>query len=142
VVKGMVHNIETLDTSTQEFPIVSFLKEVMRRRQCLPSQLAAHLGVSHATVSRWLSGKDTPSTRSCQRLAEYSGVSPEQVLSIAGHLPRTRIRGPAEWPEFGEYARRKYLKELDEDEVTMIEGLIERRRGRGYMRRVSEGVSY
>jgi len=64
-------------------------------------------------------------------------VPPEQVLSIAGHLPRTRIRDgrPAEWPEFGEYARRKYLKELDEDEVTMIEGLIERRRERGYVRR-------
>ena len=53
-----MHNIEALDSSTQEFPIVSFLKEVMRRRQCLPSHLADHLGVSHSTVSRWLSGND------------------------------------------------------------------------------------
>ncbi|MCK4785104.1 MAG: helix-turn-helix transcriptional regulator [Desulfobacteraceae bacterium] len=53
------------DTSIQEFPIVSFLKEVMRRRRRLPSQLAADLGVSHASVSRWLSGSDRPNTGSC-----------------------------------------------------------------------------
>lgn len=127
----MVHNIERSDT--QEFPIFSFLKDVMRCRRRLPSQLAADLGVSHVTVSRWLSGTDTPSTRSCQRLAEYSGWPVEKVLSLAGHLPEIRHGGPVEWPEFGEYARRKYLNELDEDEIAMIEGLIERRRERGYI---------
>ena len=116
--------------STQEVSIVLFLKEVMSRRKRLPSQLAADLGVSHATVSRWLSGEDIPNTRSCRRLAEYSGVPLERVLSIAGYLPRIRDGGPPEWPEFGEYARRKYPNELDEDLVTMIEGLIERRRQR------------
>lgn len=106
----------------------------MGHRRRLPSQLAADLGVSHATVGRWLSGKDTPSTRSCRKLAEYSGWPVEKVLSLAGHLPEIHSGGPAEWPEFGEYAHRKYPNELDEDEVTMIEGLIERRRERGYIR--------
>jgi len=57
-------------------------------------------------------------------------VALEKVLSIAGHLPRNRMRDvePAEWPEFGEYAHRKYPNELDEDEINMIEGLIERRK--------------
>jgi len=32
------------------------------------------------------------------------------------------------WPEFREYARKKYPDELDEDIITMIEDLIERRR--------------
>ena len=118
--------------STQEVPIGSFLKEVMRRRRRLPSQLAADLGVSHATVSRWLSGKDIPNTRSCQRLAEYSGVPLEKVLSIVGHLPRIAETVPAEWPEFREYARQKYPNELDEDLITMIEDLIERRRQKRY----------
>jgi len=112
--------------------VVSFLKEVMRRRKCLPSQLAAEIGVSHATVSRWLSGKDIPNTRSCQRLGEYSGVPVEKVLAIVGHLPRIAEKAPAEWPEFREYARRKYPAELDEDLITMIEDLIERRRFRKY----------
>jgi len=120
--------------SSQEAPIVLFLHQVMRLRQRLPSQLGADLGVSHATVSRWLSGKDIPSTRSCQRLAEYSGWHLEKVLSLAGHLPEIHGGGPAEWPEFGEYARQKYPNELGEDEVIMIEGLIERRRERRYVR--------
>ncbi len=118
--------------STEEAPIVSFLKEVMRRRKRLPSQLAADLGVSHATVSRWLSGEDVPNTRSCRMLAEYSGVPLEKVLSIVGHLPRIAEKGPPEWPEFREYARRKYPAELDEDLITMIEDLIERRREKRY----------
>jgi len=104
----------------------------MRRRKRLPSQLAADLGISHATVSRWLSGADVPNTKSCRRLAEYSGVPLEKVLSIVGHLPRIAEANPPEWPEFREYAQRKYPGELDEDLITMIEDLIERRRGKRY----------
>jgi len=118
--------------STQEVPIVAFLKEVMRRRKRLPSQLAADLGVSHATVSRWLSSDDVPSIGSCQKVAEYSGVPLEKILTIVGHLPRKVEREPPEWPEFREYARQKYPNELDEDLITMIEDLIERRRSRRY----------
>jgi transcriptional regulator with XRE-family HTH domain len=117
---------------TQEVPVVSFLKEVMRRRKRLPSQLAADLGVSHATVSRWLSDKDIPNTRSCYKLAEYSGVPLEKVLSIVGHLPKIAEKTTSEWPEFREYARQKYPNELDEDLITMIEDLIERRRQKRY----------
>jgi len=104
----------------------------MRRRKRLPSQLVADLGISHATVSRWLLGEDVPNTRSCRRLAEYSGVPVENILSLVGHLPRIAERAPPEWPEFREYAYQKYPDELDEDLVTMIEDLIERRRGRRY----------
>ena len=118
--------------NTKEDPIVSFLKEVMRRRKRLPSQVAADLGISHATVSRWLSGADIPSTRSCRKLAEYSGVPLEKVLSVVGHMPALAEAGPPEWPEFREYARQMYPNELDEDLVTMIEDLIERRRQNRY----------
>jgi transcriptional regulator with XRE-family HTH domain len=118
--------------TSEEVPIVSFLKEIMRRRKRLPSQLAADLGISHATVSRWLSGADIPSTKSCRKLAEYSGVPLEKVLSIVGHLPRVAETAPPEWPEFRDYARRMYPNELDEDLITMIEDLIERRRQKRY----------
>lgn len=118
--------------SAEKVPIVSFLKEVMRRRKRLPSQLAAALGISHATVSRWLSGKDIPSTKSCRKLAEYSGVPMEKVLSIVGHLPRVAEAAYPDWPEFREYARQMYPDELDDDLIAMIEGLIERRRQKRY----------
>ena len=110
--------------------IVSFLNDLMRRRKRLPSQLASELGISHATVSRWLSGKDSPSIRSCRKLAEYSGVSLLEILPIVGHMSQV-VKGESdEWPEFREYARKKYPAELDEDLITMIEDLIERRRAR------------
>jgi transcriptional regulator with XRE-family HTH domain len=104
----------------------------MRRRRLLPSQLAAELGISHATVSRWLSGQDLPSVRSCQKLAKYSGVPLTKVLAAAGYLPMVAETKSAEWPEFRDYAKQKYPDALDEDLITMIEDLIERRRSRGY----------
>lgn len=113
----------------QDIPLVSFLKELMHRRRRLPSQLAADLGVSHATVSRWLSGGDIPSTRSRQKLAEYGSVPLQKVLAIVGHIPREE-EPCADWPEFREYARRRYPNELDEDLITLIENLIEGRRKR------------
>ena len=124
--------VKILRMGTEEAPLVSFLNEVMRRRKRLSSQLAADLGVSHATVSRWLSGADIPNTGSCRRLAEYSGVPLEKVLSLVGHLPRVVEAGPPDWPEFREYARQKYPNELDEDLITMIEDLIERKRRKRY----------
>ncbi len=116
--------------STEDAPLVSFLKEVMHRRKRLPSQLAADLGVSHATVGRWLSGEDIPSIRSCRKLAEYSGMPLQKLLSIVGHLPKMDKEVSPDWPEFREYARHKYPNELDEDLITMIEDLIELRRRR------------
>jgi len=116
----------------QDVPLASFLKEVMRRKKRLPSQMASDLAVSHATVSRWLSGEDIPNMRSCRRLAEYCGVPVEKVLSIAGHLPGIAETQSDEWPEFREYARRMYPEELDGDLITMIEDLIERRKQKKY----------
>ena len=127
-------------TNTEEAPIVSFLKELMRRNKCLPVHLASALCVSHATVSRWLNGKDVPDTRSCQRLAVYSGVPLEKILSIAGHLPPIADRKPADLPEFREYAQLMYPDELDEDMITVVEDLIERRRRRGIEQRVKESA--
>ncbi len=91
----------------------------MRRRKRLPSQLATDLGISHATATRWLSGEDIPNTKSCQKLAAYSGTPLEMILSLAGHMPEIARAEPTEWPEFREYARRKYRKELDVKRVGM-----------------------
>ena len=121
--------------STKKKHIVEFLNELMRRRKRLPSQLAADLGISHATVIRWLSGKDVPNTRSCQKLAEYSGIPAASVLSVTGHLATADTKVATDWPEFREYAHNKYPDELDEDLITMIEDLIERRRQRRYGRK-------
>lgn len=123
-----------LRADTKKSPVVSFLKELMRLKKRLPSQMAAELGVSHATVSRWLSGEDKPSIQSYRKMAEYSGIPMEKILVIAGQVPGTAEaeKEAAQWPEFREYASQKYPDELDEDLITMIEDLIERRRARKF----------
>jgi len=110
-----------------ETTFVDLLKDFLRRRKLLPSQLAGELGISHATVSRWLSGKTTPDIKSYQKLADYSGIPLNQLLAKSGYLKKVSQKG-IEWPEFREYAKQKYPKELDEDMITMIEDHIERRR--------------
>jgi transcriptional regulator with XRE-family HTH domain len=112
--------------------LATFLRELMRRRGLLPSQLAADIGISHSTVSRWLKGQDIPGTKSCQRLAEYSGVSLHKILALCGHVPAIAESPASQWPEFREYAQQKYANELDEDLITLIERLIEQRRGSTY----------
>ncbi|MDA8219235.1 MAG: helix-turn-helix transcriptional regulator [Dehalococcoidales bacterium] len=108
--------------------MVEFLRSLSRKRGVTPSQLAREVGVSHATMSRWLAGKDVPSPKSCARLADYGGVSTGFVLALARHLPLLQTAGVNEWPEFREYARLKYPDLLDDDLIMMIEDLIERRR--------------
>jgi transcriptional regulator with XRE-family HTH domain len=108
----------------------SFLRDMLRRKKLRASHLAAKLGISHATVSRWMSGKDKPSVRSCAKLAKYSGLSIEQVLRAAGYISPEPVSKYVNLPEFAEYARLKYADELDEDMIMMVEDLIERRRTR------------
>ena len=116
--------------STDVERLVTILNTLMERRGVSASRLAADLGVSHATMSRWLSQKDIPSPSSCQKLAEISGIPLERVLSFAGHMPRLPEGNVAELPEFREYVKVKYANELDDDLILMIEDLIERRRKR------------
>ena len=40
------------------------------------------------------------------------------------------VKSSNKWPDLREYARQKYPNELDEDLITMIEDLIERRRAK------------
>jgi transcriptional regulator with XRE-family HTH domain len=115
----------------------SFLKEIMRRRKKSPNQLAIDLGINHTTVGRWLYGTTIPKPYSCHRLAEYSGVPLEEILCIVGHMPEIAEATPAAWPEFREYASKKYPEELDENLITIIEDLIERRRHERYHRKVA-----
>ncbi|KKM09733.1 hypothetical protein LCGC14_1722450 [marine sediment metagenome] len=110
--------------------MIPLLKEVMRRRGRKPSQFAKDIGVSHATVSRWLHGLDTPKPASCEKFAEYSGEPLVKVMAAAGYMPGVEATPADRLPEFREYAQLKYPEDLDEDLVQVLEDLIERRRQR------------
>jgi transcriptional regulator with XRE-family HTH domain len=116
-------------TKRKQPSINQFLKQLIERKNILPSKLADNVSVSRATMSRWLSGKDVPSIDSCYRLSKFSGVPILRILNMAGYQGVGEKEMPADqWPEFSEYARVKYPDELDEDLISMIEDLIERRR--------------
>lgn len=118
----------TSDTVSAEF--IAYLQGLMQLRGRLPSQFATDLGVSHTSVSRWLSGKDRPGLVSCVKLANYTGVPLQRVLHIVGYLTPVEAPPASELPDFREYMNGKYPQESDDDLVTLIEDLIERRRGR------------
>lgn len=106
----------------------AYLYGIVQRKKIIPNKLAKDLGISHSTVSRWLSGRDFPSIASCKKLASYLDTSLEKILGIAGYTDEISSSRNEHWPEFREYARAKYPNELDDDIITMVEDLIERRR--------------
>lgn len=93
---------------TTQTEFIQWISNLLRDRDLKPSQLAKRMGVSHPTVGRWITGEDVPSTKSCRKLAEFTGTPIERILALSGHL---QIRGkddPASLPEFREYMRLKY----------------------------------
>lgn len=73
--------------SSRKKTIKALLEEIMERKGIRPEHLAKNLGVSSASVSRWISGKDIPSSASCYKLAEYAEISIEKILYMAGQIP-------------------------------------------------------
>ena len=57
-----------------------------------------------------------------KRKARRASVTP-----LTGKPRQRGKKPPADWPEFGEYARLEYPDELDEDLIVLIERLIEER---------------
>ncbi len=108
--------------------LVSFLVDLMRRRRFSVPQLAAEMGVCHPTMYRWLSGTDIPSTKSCRKIAAWSGVPVMRILAYSGRLPSAEEIPLDVLPEFGDYIRGKYPETLDDDLIAMFEELIEGRR--------------
>jgi transcriptional regulator with XRE-family HTH domain len=129
VVKTQGYNIVIIMVDDNS-PFIAFLKELIQQRRFLPSQLAKEMGISHSTVSRWLQGKELPSTKSCRKLAEYSGIPLQKILSVSGHIPEIEESPADNWPEFRDYTEKKYPDLLDDDLITLIERLIEQRRGK------------
>lgn len=68
-------------------PLSKILADLLHEQKLPASHFAAAVGVSHATVGRWLKGEDMPSARSCYLLAEFSGIPIEEILRSAGHIP-------------------------------------------------------
>ncbi|MBM3131583.1 MAG: helix-turn-helix transcriptional regulator [Chloroflexi bacterium] len=65
----------------------NFLHDLLQRQDTSLRRLARRTGISPSTLSRWASGKQTPSPESCRRFADALSLPAEEVLALAGHLP-------------------------------------------------------
>jgi transcriptional regulator with XRE-family HTH domain len=95
--------------------------------------LAVELGVTRATVSRWMSGQSIPDEGSCLRLAKITGRAAADVFRLAGrdsnHLLSTEpeLMADAEMSvRLRQWARR--LGELSADEravaMSVLDGVV------------------
>jgi transcriptional regulator with XRE-family HTH domain len=65
----------------------TWLAEQLQKRDWSMSELARRCGVSHATISRLISGNQNPSPELCREIARALVVPPENVFRKAGLLP-------------------------------------------------------
>jgi transcriptional regulator with XRE-family HTH domain len=71
---------------TASVQLRTYISDILDENQLRASRLAKEIGVSHATVGRWLKGEDTPSPESCRKLSQFTHTPIEEVLRIAGHI--------------------------------------------------------
>lgn len=64
-----------------------WLRAELRRREMNESDLARALETTPSVVNRWVHGDRVPSPKSCAQLADVWGLSPDFVLTLAGHRP-------------------------------------------------------
>jgi len=64
-----------------------WLRKELRERGLTQNQVAVYANVGQATISDVLTKGHVPKVETLFRLADFFGVSREQVLRLAGHLP-------------------------------------------------------
>ena len=106
---------------------LTLLKKLMSRRKRLPCQLTVDLVINHSTIRRRPHSRYTTTPHLCRNLVKHSAVPLDAIPPITGTNQEIDSDKSIDWPEFREYARKKYPVELDDDLITMIEDLIEHR---------------
>jgi len=104
--------------------LARYLESQLKQRDINYSQMARQLGVSHATIHRWLTGSDIPDAASCGKLAEWSGEPLHYILYIAGHTDVPLDRNGNDLPGFRRYLTMKYAGVFPDELVTVLEGMI------------------
>ena len=79
----------------------------LRRQKGITQEvLARHLGVTNQTISKWESGQCCPDIQFLPQLADYFGVSVDELL---GHTPNTSLEALC-------LSLKKYFSNLPEEE--------------------------
>lgn len=101
----------------------TFLKGLLRQRYWTQVDLARRIGVDQSQVSKWARGLRVPDTPHCTAIAEAFGISPYEVLAVAGRLPPESIQ------ETSHPARDRVValaQRLEPEVLELYAGLMER----------------
>lgn len=69
-----------------EFTIPGILDRLMASKKLSERGLATYLSVSSNAVNGWRRGLRVPPPAYCKKIADYAGLTEEEVLRAAGHL--------------------------------------------------------
>lgn len=75
-----------------EINIAATLAHRRRERGLTQEEVAAHLGVSKASVSKWETGQSYPDITLLPKLAAYFGVSIDELVDYRPQLDKAAIR--------------------------------------------------
>ena len=92
---------------TQQASWVRKLRVLLRGRDVTQRQLAQAIGSSDSLIAKWMSGTTGMSVRSARKVAEFLGVTVDELLSDGPLAPETIAslfdtrpsRPPAQWVE-------------------------------------------
>ena len=98
------------------------LRRQLRSKKLSQAALAAHLGVSQQTVSKWLSGETQPRVKLLPALAEALGMDPTDLS--AALVARAEPRNLDEAMELRVAALDRLIRDLDLDQMDRVEAYI------------------
>ena len=93
--------------------LAHWLRAELEARSLSQNQLAVYAGVGQATISDTIHKGHIPKSPTLLRLADYFGISHEEILRKAGHLPPAP--GDQEQPDPLEQALLTAFRQLPDD---------------------------
>jgi transcriptional regulator with XRE-family HTH domain len=92
------HTVENTTTTVRvkypaamEMPTFStWFRKQLARREWNMSDFARKANIPPQTVQTWVSGRSIPEPYSCDLIADVLGISYQEVMQVAGHLPPDR----------------------------------------------------
>ena len=55
-------------------------EQLLQKRGVIPYKVSKETGVTQTSLSNWKSGRNTPSAKTLQKLADYFGVTTDYLL--------------------------------------------------------------
>jgi transcriptional regulator with XRE-family HTH domain len=88
-----VTDIITVLESTQypsHMQFSEWFQRQIKRREWTQADFARRANIAQSTVSTWWTGARVPEPYSCDLIADVLGISYQEVMQVAGHLPPDR----------------------------------------------------